>query len=120
MKRVTLEKGELYEKTVQYEIIVHNSPTATLIDSEIRRARQNSAPGHYLIERHHLSGAGIGGFSSYQEVVGLTHKEEELPQKIYECAVEQAKSLARRLRARFEDKTKTHAKTFKQRLKLSA
>jgi hypothetical protein len=101
--KVVIEKKE---KDI-YILSVHGetNPNSVSPDSEIRRLEENSIQGHYLIERYHYLGGGMGGWDSYSEKVGVAHGRKELSSKIYQCAIEQGKKLARKKRAEFVDKT---------------
>lgn len=103
-KTVVLEKKEkdIYCLSIQGG---RRSPKSVSFDSEIRQLDEEPIKGHYLIERYHYLGGGMGGWDSYSKKIGFAHGKKELSSKIYQCAVEQGKRLARRVHAEFIDKT---------------
>jgi len=103
-KQVVLEKKEkdLYTLSINGG---RENPNSVSLYSEIRELEEEPIQGHYLIEQYYYLGGGRGGWDSYSEKIGIAHGKKELSSKIYQCAIEQGKKLARRRRAEFIDKT---------------
>ena len=59
-----------------------------------------SVDGHFLVRLHQSLDD-----SSIDSVVGVAHKPEELPKKVYECAREAGRKYAEKLECRFVDTT---------------
>jgi hypothetical protein len=101
--RVVLEKKE--KDNYLLSICGETNPNSVSFEAEIHMLDEKPVQGHYLIEQYHYLGGGDGGWDSYSEKVGVAHGRKELSSKIYHCAVEQGKKLARRKHAEFIDKT---------------
>jgi hypothetical protein len=63
--------------------------------------REKSIKNHYLIELYSPLGDGMGEWDSHTKLIGLAHGIEELPKRLYECAVKEAKKLAKKSKAKF-------------------
>jgi hypothetical protein len=64
----------------------------------------NPIEGHFLIRLYQYQDE-----SSIEEIVGIAHSEQELPDKVYQCALEAGRKYAEKLKCRFVDET-TRAK----------
>ncbi len=106
MKKIILKKGKNLGEEV-YEIYKEQSR-----ERLIRLAKDDNngsnlpvIDDHYLIEEYHELGGGSGGWDSYSKIIGISHGKEELPKKLYECALFSAKQLAKHAEAQFVDET---------------
>jgi hypothetical protein len=62
---------------------------------------------HYLIESYCLYG---DQGSSCTELIGIAYGKKELPKKLYECAVKEAKKVAKKVEGKFLDLTGNNKK----------
>jgi hypothetical protein len=78
-------------------------------ESEIRPYDHKPIDGHFLIEKLGYRGGGMGGWDERSELIGIAHGKDELPERLYECALFQGKKLAELLDAEFVNNTQERA-----------